>query len=870
MNAVGTPYYSIVPCCPDFGTEDTFFNFPVTDGLVPDGVYVYNSSTPALVNGIQFFEGQCYTITRVGTIFSVYPNAPSISEFTFADVCGNADLCDPCILPVQCYTLYPCVSGLPVLVSSSTTLAPLVGAFTGLVDNEGCYFVVENVLGDCTNAKNIVADPLVDCNCELNCYSITGNPISVTYVNEDLELVVTSGSTRVCSYIEPGVIGSVDGSVYNFGPCVDGLCPDICFEFTNCLTGEILIVSNTTTIFGYYTNNNVVTLQGYDGCWSIDISDQPCDCAVNVTVLQIFDDCPTCLPIIAYKFTNCNNQSIIKYSLDDYSAYVGQTVKLECGECWFVDLINYMPPAIQPIVIITTFESCLACSRTYYELSDCSGVENSIYTFTDLSVLVGYVIKIESCDTCWEVSLLEFPTIEQSSMAIAVLMTASYVDCPACNFQFPCRCSIAWPDLNGVLSYLDCDSKPVVSTGLDPDVPSEKLCVREWITAREPIYYGDCIASDGPLICISYVITIAPLIQPQTLYYKDCEGVVQTQPFTNSKIIRYFFMCGIPNQTSSDIYITGDKPVTFEAGAPCGNVPVLVCPPTIYPTRFIKPGYQTPTCDIEKYEKISCNAAEILYKTVLRARYGISNCCDGPDDRWLIKKELIDLQAAMDPNYVCTSVQSCCNNTSSCGCGCNVTSQTTCPLPPLPPPPPLVSYNCVETPTCVQYQCTIDLDGDDLITLFYINCEGQRALQSWQNAKAIISVFICSIPNATNEDIYVTGSPDFTITQTDIICKSTVDCVEVQGTSGTYQTLLECETNCSPPPVVCHEYKIGIVTYLGTSFSYIDCLGQVQIQFVLGSDAGQQIGICGIAGQTIPTPLNVISFVVTETNAICT
>lgn len=672
--AVGIPYYNIVPCCPNLGTQDTYFNFPTGDLVVTDGVYVYDGLTPVTINGIQFIKEQCYTINFVHNAFVIYPEAPTINDFTFADVCENTTLCNPCITE-QCYTLYPCISGLPVLVSSSNTLASLVGAFTALVDYEGCYFVVENGLGECDDAQNIIADPEIICTCVLSCYSITGNPTSITYVNENLELVVTSGSTRICSYIEPGVIGGIDGIVYNFGPCVDGLCPEICFEFTNCLTLETLIVSNTTTIFGYYTNNNVVTIQGYDGCWSIDISEDPCDCAVNVTILQIFDDCPTCLPVIAYKFTNCNNQSIIKYSLDDYSAYVGQTVKLDCGECWFVDLINYMPPAIQPIVIITNFESCLACSRIYYQLDDCSGAEDTIYTFTDLSVLIKSVIKIESCDTCWEVSLLEFPTIDQSSIATVVLMIESYVDCPACNVQLPCRCSIAWPEVDGGLSYINCNGEFIVFTGLDPNVPTEKLCVKEWITAREPIYYGDCEVT-AEKQCQQYIITIPQLFAANTLYYKDCNNVQQTKQFPISKVPVQITVCSLIVLMDGDIYMPNVN-ITIGQGTFC-TVPVFSCPAPIYPKRFIKPGYQTPTCDIEKYEKISCNAAEILYKTVLRARYGISNCCDGPDDRWIIKKELIDLQAAMDSNYVCTPAQSCCSNTPTCGCGCNVTPQTTC------------------------------------------------------------------------------------------------------------------------------------------------------------------------------------------------
>jgi hypothetical protein len=95
-------------------------------------------------------------------------------------------------------------------------------------------------------------------------------------------------------------------------------------------------------------------------------------------------------------------------------------------------------------------------------------------------------------------------------------------------------------------------------------------------------------------------------------------------------------------------------------------------PPPIGPKRQVKPGYSVPACNTEKYEKITCKASEIYYKTVLQRRYGISNCCPDEDDKWLIKKELIDLQGLIDPDYTCTAITSCCNQTiSNCGCGCN-------------------------------------------------------------------------------------------------------------------------------------------------------------------------------------------------------
>jgi len=98
------------------------------------------------------------------------------------------------------------------------------------------------------------------------------------------------------------------------------------------------------------------------------------------------------------------------------------------------------------------------------------------------------------------------------------------------------------------------------------------------------------------------------------------------------------------------------------------------CPAPIYPRRFIRPGYFVPTCSIEKFEKITCKAAEAMYKKVLEERYGISNCCPDDDNKWLIKKELIDLAGLVDPDYVCAPIQSCCNDAPNCGC----TSVNTC------------------------------------------------------------------------------------------------------------------------------------------------------------------------------------------------
>lgn len=93
-----------------------------------------------------------------------------------------------------------------------------------------------------------------------------------------------------------------------------------------------------------------------------------------------------------------------------------------------------------------------------------------------------------------------------------------------------------------------------------------------------------------------------------------------------------------------------------------GNCEDGLCPVVPEPKKFIAPGYNTPTCTPEQYEKILCNYAEQAYKLVLTSRYGIADCCPDERNKWEIKYEQIQLEAITDPNYECQS-------DSDCGCG---------------------------------------------------------------------------------------------------------------------------------------------------------------------------------------------------------
>ena len=690
----GIPYYTITPCCSDQGGQITFFHVPDYSS-VGNKVFVYNGS-PITINGILFEPGFCYTISYNGTTFGSYPDSPSITQFTqvetcnvntcagcepaipiayeFVPCCGgpvirflkvpgttnkfdtyglpgtyryigatelagnggslkpgacytiseisgsnvtypylaelviendiygptincnNPELCPVCD-PIQ-YTLYPC-DPTGIVFCTEDDLSAYVGTFVTSEKLSGCYFVKQNAPGDiCDNPVNYEVDPAGICNCELRCYTVTGNPSSIIYVNADLEVITVVGNNKFCSYIAPIVTGGVEGSVYDLGLCIDDQCPAQCYKLTNCQSTEVITVSNSEVLTNYYLNNKVVTLMGYDGCWIIDTTEE-CDCAVDVSVLQVFNDCPSCVPIVAYKFTNCDNPLQIKYSIEDFSGYVGKVVQLDCGDCWIVEQINYQPPNIQVVVIDYRFDSCLACSRTYYKLTDCQGLEDPIYTYSDLSNQVEKVIKITNCDTCWEVSETRF--IENAGI---VTLDVEYATCLDCLLDQPCLCSRITNQFptEKQFTYIDCLAQEQTIT-LAVNETSDKVCLFNWVLSPE----------EEALVYIEY--------------FGDC----------------------VNNQ----------------------------CPVEKLPKRKVKPGYSTPSCDIEKYEKITCKSSEVYYKQVMRLRYGISNCCPEDEEKWLVKKELIDLDALRDPNYICTPVTTCCEQPiTNCGCGCNTTLKT--------------------------------------------------------------------------------------------------------------------------------------------------------------------------------------------------
>jgi hypothetical protein len=598
MAAVSIPHYVIrfTNCCDD------------TDYLE----YRYDGTTSygTLVRPITLYPGftnACYRVTIYLTSDPVgLDPAPSLAYFDVVTSdpepnCIDYELCPDC--KPKCYRLYNC-DGIS-FPSTNPALDDVVNQYVVIsADGESStLFVLENT-GSCTGPFNdfIVETEITPTPCPCKCYDVTGQFKLLTYIDCDGVLQETIGETLgFCSQIRPIVNGKLpDYQVTDNGLCIDGQCPTECYELTNCDTGEI-IYSTLQSLSQYVDTNTVVQIEGYEGCWSVKDSEELCDCPISPIVVREYESCGECLPIIAYKLTGCENPDDIKYTYQDLSLFVGEYVKVEDCGCFFVELIDFQPPSITTVVILTSFNSCTACLTQYYMLEDCNRLLDPIYTGTNLSTYLDDIVNVQGCEGCWSITEVEVPI-----NPVAVTVTNTYVDCPSCVPVLPCMCNkmTNFSTQDKEYEYIDCNDQTVVLK-LGAGETSGKICLKVW-----------------------------------TIDYPDTD--------------------------------------TLEIFGECSetNTPGIYTCPIVTPKRKIKPGYSVPTCNIDKWEKITCRASEILYKEVMRLRYGISNCCPDEDEKWLIKKELIDLAALVDPDYICKPVQSCGCPPSSCGCGCNSTLKT--------------------------------------------------------------------------------------------------------------------------------------------------------------------------------------------------
>jgi hypothetical protein len=486
--------------------------------------------------------------------------------------------------------------------------------------------------------------------CDETLLPITTDTDLSAYVNEFALIEVSADEGFNCYYVTLStdstnvITVAVDGDT----PCT---CNCECYEIVG--SAKLRYVdcngnAQSTTVSGYWKECSLVypVTSPAPGPNLIITNNGPCIDGLCPTQCFELIDCDGILdPIYS------TAQSLSPF------ATLGQVVQIEgYDNCWIVDSVVDCDCAIN-VVVLQAYDTCQECNPDpNYLLTNCDDQTTIIYTSTDLSTYVNQVVELNpDCPGCWIVSEVNGPIPSDVPISVSV----AFDDCEACKTTYYVLSDCAEIEAD-IITLTD------LSDYVGQTITLEWCPTICWSVAVSPTslnagVLGDILQEfDNCIDCLTSFPCVCSRIKNHDAVahnydYLDCEGVVQTITLLSGQ--RSERIC-LAHWLSS--YPT-DYVEYF------GNCTNGECPPQIYPKRSVQPGYVAPICSTEKYEKITCKSAEILYKQVLTLRYGISNCCPEEDDKWLIKKQLIDLQALRDPAYVC-EVPSCGCGQSSCGC----------------------------------------------------------------------------------------------------------------------------------------------------------------------------------------------------------
>jgi len=507
------------PCC---GGNTLYFSVNGTTNPPTPGINIYNGISGVgydpLTDSYVGLSVQCYRIYRGLTSdpgspitganylsLNVVPtNFPGSGVYTWDSTttyetpCGDETItCPTC--PTPLYVVWPCDESLVPTVTDTDLSAYVNDYATIQVDADGpfdCYYVVnwsvETNL-DPSNPITVAVDGDEPCSCECTCYEIVGSG-KLYYIDCNGVVVATtiSGYWKGCSLVYPQVPSTY--TVTDGGACVDGECPTPCYELTDCADSLDPIYTTAQSLGQYAILGQVVQIDGYDNCWIVN-SVVDCDCAIDVVVLQAYDDCTSCNPDPNYLLTNCDDLGTIIYTSSDLSEFVGQVINIQtdCPGCWIVEEYPNPIPSDVPVTVDESFLDCEACKTTYYVLTDCTDTEADIITSTDLSAYVGQIIILEWCPTtCWTVA------VSQTSTGSGILgdISDEFDTCEDCLTSFPCVCSRLknHDTVTHNYDYLDCEGTVQTITLLSGQ-RSERICMAHWLTSYPTDYveyFGDC------------------------------------------------------------------------------------------------------------------------------------------------------------------------------------------------------------------------------------------------------------------------------------------------------------------------------------------------------------------------------------------
>lgn len=769
-------YYVFTPCCPD--GHPLFFK--VSDLTPVPGVFKYLG--PSIVDylGNPLITGQCYTVESFTTgapPLLDFPTvlamslAPGQSEFThIGSECGTIEEC-PCGLTqspdYHVYSISSCCGGASKFIYTlgETLDTSVINIYTGFDEqiNEGCYTITELF------------------------YSGPGVPpyIFVTADQFAPQIGVTECNDNCLEYCPPCTCVQVEWTGAN-NPGVFSTIRYIDCDFTN----------------QSFNIENIPGTLSEKFCYTSWISPLSSDWTPAFYGPCIDDGTGGKVCFGCYKLVDCKGEKDDIYSLNPIlETYAGTNQVITIAEaegCWLVEISSENCDCAISTTITGIYDDCPACDPIKgYKLTECT-TGQIIYTTTDLSNYTSVYITTD-CPGCWEVEPLDIvpPTVQP------VAVDASFGTCELCNATYYQLTACA-PDeaLDPIVTITDLSAYEglVITLASCPDVcwfveksdPVENPQVLQFLEKYDTCV--DCVTKVKECKCTSAVRSD---IGPGGLRYVDCNGGIRTTPILQT---------GERSEKLCTLYwITGDEIIEY------GTCIEGQCPTTPQPKRAVTPGYNTPVCSTDYYEKVECAFGESMYKDVLSERYGISNCCPENDMKWIIKHEMLMLDILVNPDYECTPITTC-----ACPTINGIILNTVCPE--------VTSYlieRCYEpgVTEVVRIEDQYDVLGNVIVI------DGQ-CYTVIEPTNRLVTVYWT--PGSIYGDCLEAGCiPEVTYN-----CVSTIGssfCEEVQGAGGEYLTLAECEEGCQPLVPRCMSYVADLTPTAQTTMSvtYKNCNGDI-------------------------------------------
>jgi len=669
------------------------------------GFVLYTTSNVSdYINDFLSFEeypGECFYILNAPTGCMDDP------------VIVTVDTAEPCSCDCTCY--YLSGTGTFEYINCNGELD------TGVVPAQICSQTAPIATSATGNIELFVIDKCTDGVCPEKCYQL---------MNCDTREIIVSNSPELIQYALSGSVVTILGqegcwTVTETEDCECAVSITVISSFTNCETCEPIIaykLTNCDNSFDIiYSSQNLAAYVGKTveldcgGCWNVEEINIVPPSTQPVKILFTYDDCVACGRTY-YKLTDCAEIEPEVYTYTDLSAYVGKTIRLKnCLTCWTVETTRQIQnpgivyvETVYPDVCTTCLEDfpCICSTITNYDIVahdyryvDCEGnlvvINVGPGQESDRICLRSWV----GDDACYCVNV----TINNTT-STASLRPDKINGYNAFNVISGINNYVIYNNGSGLWILATPDLLTVIA-----ELPGDLSCpIGNWIIEYKDIYLeyylsGGTLQVEGLFEYISsslYTATIQGVDYRITV--NNLQGSCKSYKlqFYNTgtaswETLATAITCNCFNGTvttlNNNYFIVDNLCAITTVNCSVGFLPIIKrptdnyvyygdcvngeCPPKEYPKRKVKPGYSTPTCDIDKYEKITCRASEILYKIVLNKRYGISDCCPEENDKWLLKKEIIDLAALIDPDYDCKPLTSCCQQPID-SCSCNTPVRT--------------------------------------------------------------------------------------------------------------------------------------------------------------------------------------------------